>query len=67
MGSSIQFAHRMQIENANFHVALLVLLDLYIHSPIYLHGPVFNSLSTGTTLNLCFLQDVAVIATDFST
>jgi hypothetical protein len=29
--------------------------DLYIHSPIRLHGVVLNSLSTGTTLPLLYL------------
>jgi hypothetical protein len=28
-------------------------VDLYIHSPILLHGIVLNSLSTGTTLSFC--------------
>jgi uncharacterized membrane protein len=27
-------------------------VDLYIHSPVLLHGVVLNSLSTGTTLPL---------------
>jgi hypothetical protein len=31
---------------------LVLPVDLYIHSPIHLHGVVFNQLSTGTTLPL---------------
>jgi hypothetical protein len=30
-------------------------MDLYIHSPILLHGVVFNELSTGTTLHFLHL------------
>jgi hypothetical protein len=30
-------------------------MDLYIHSPIRLHGVVFNQLSTGTTLPFMLL------------
>jgi uncharacterized protein YbgA (DUF1722 family) len=29
-------------------------MDLYIHSPIHLHGVVLDLLSTGTTLNALF-------------
>jgi hypothetical protein len=40
---------------AHFHlVPRLRMVELYIHFPIRLHGVVFNSLSTGTTLP--FLQ-----------
>jgi hypothetical protein len=47
-------------------------MDLYIHSPIRLHGVVLNKLSTGTTLPFTFyimeytLSIVACIATKSS-
>jgi hypothetical protein len=34
-------------------------VDLYIHSPIRLHGVVLNSLSTGTTLPLPYSNPIS--------
>jgi hypothetical protein len=41
-------------------------MDLYINSPIRLHGVVFNLLSTGTTLPVPYTQSVGLLGRGIS-